>query len=44
VTFTPEQPPPLTLPVLSFTDVKIDLAFVRCDRLTADPLDLRERS
>jgi hypothetical protein len=40
VTFTPESPPPLTLPVLWFTDVTIDLAFVRCDTLTADPLDV----
>jgi hypothetical protein len=38
VTFTPESPPPLTLPVLRFTEVEIDLAFVRCDTLTADPL------
>jgi len=44
VTFTPEQPPPLTLPVLSFTDVRIQLAFVRCDTLTADPLDLSEKA
>ncbi|MFI7601899.1 DUF6114 domain-containing protein [Actinoplanes sp. NPDC049681] len=44
VTFTPEQPPPLTLPVLWFTDVKIQLAFVRCDTLTADPLKLTEKS
>ncbi len=42
VTFTPDRPPPLTLPVLWFTDVRIDLAFVECDRLTADPLDIRE--
>jgi Family of unknown function (DUF6114) len=42
VTFTPDQPPPLTLPVLWFTDVKISLAFVRCDTLTAKPLDLSE--
>ncbi|WP_305783375.1 DUF6114 domain-containing protein [Symbioplanes lichenis] len=40
VTFTPDQPPPLTLPVLWFTDVTINLAFVRCDTLTADPLEL----
>jgi hypothetical protein len=38
VTFTPEQPPPLTLPVLWFTDAKINLTFVRCDTLTAKPL------
>jgi hypothetical protein len=44
VTFTPEQPPPLTLPVLWFTDVTINLAFVRCDTLTADPLKLTEPS
>ena len=25
-----------------FTDVKIDLAFVSCKTLTADPLDLTE--
>jgi len=43
VTFTPESPPPLTLPVLWFTDVKIDLAFVRCDTLTADPLSVVEK-
>jgi hypothetical protein len=42
VTFTPDQPPPLTLPVLQFSDIRIDLAFVRSDVLTADPLDLRE--
>jgi len=43
VTFTPEQPPPLTLPILWFTDVTIKLAYVRCDTLTADPLDIREK-
>jgi hypothetical protein len=42
VTFTPESPPPLTLPVLWFTDVKINLAFVRCDTLTGDPLKISE--
>jgi hypothetical protein len=42
VEFTPDAPPPLTLPVLTFTDIRIDLAFVRSDVLTADPLDLRE--
>ncbi|GAA0472076.1 hypothetical protein Ade02nite_51680 [Paractinoplanes deccanensis] len=42
VTFTPEQPPPLTLPVLWFTDVTIQLAYVRCDTLTADPLNIQE--
>ncbi|MET0419640.1 MAG: DUF6114 domain-containing protein [Actinoplanes sp.] len=42
VTFTPEQPPPLTLPVLTFTDVTIHLAYVRCDVLTADAMRLTE--
>ncbi|WP_328470091.1 DUF6114 domain-containing protein [Actinoplanes sp. NBC_00393] len=42
VTFTPEQPPPLTLPVLWFTDVTIDLAYVQCDVLTADPIAITE--
>ncbi|MEU7901452.1 DUF6114 domain-containing protein [Actinoplanes sp. NPDC049118] len=44
VTFTPESPPPLTLPVLWFTDVEIKLAFVRCDRLKGRPLVLREKA
>lgn len=44
VVFTPQEPPPLTLPVLWFTDVKIQLAFVRCDTLTAAPLNLSEPS
>jgi hypothetical protein len=30
--------------VLWFTDVTINLAFVRCDTLTADPLKLTEPS
>jgi hypothetical protein len=42
VTFTPEQPPPLTLPVLWFTDVTLDLAYVSSDVLTAKPLDIQE--
>jgi hypothetical protein len=42
VTFTPDSPPPLTLPILWFTDVEIQLAFVRCDTLTGDPLRVRE--
>ena len=37
VTFTPDQPPPLTLPKLEFTDVRIDLSYVRCDKLTGRP-------
>jgi hypothetical protein len=44
VTFTPEQPPPLTTPVLWFTDVEINLAFVRCDTLKGVPLDLSEKA
>ncbi|MCU7728645.1 DUF6114 domain-containing protein [Actinoplanes sp. KI2] len=40
VTFTPDQPPPLTLPVLWFTDVTVKLAYVRCDTLTGDPLKI----
>jgi hypothetical protein len=44
VTFTPESPPPLTLPVLWFTDVQINLAFVRCDTLTGEPLKVSEKS
>ena len=42
VTFTPDQPPPLTLPKLSFTDVTIQLAYVRCDTLTGKPLAITE--
>jgi hypothetical protein len=44
VTFTPDAPPPLTLPVLWFTDVKINLNFVGCDTLTADPFDITARA
>jgi hypothetical protein len=44
VTFTPESPPPLTLPVLWFTDVQINLAFVRCDTLTGEPLKVSEKA
>jgi hypothetical protein len=43
VTFTPEEPPPLTLPILWFTKVKIELAYVRCDTLTGDPLSVVEK-
>jgi hypothetical protein len=38
VTFTPDSPPPLTLPWLYFSDVKINLALVQCNTLTAKPL------
>ncbi|MEV0901634.1 DUF6114 domain-containing protein [Actinoplanes sp. NPDC049802] len=43
VTFTPEQPPPLTLPVLWFTDVTLHLAYVKSNVLTAEPIDINER-
>jgi hypothetical protein len=42
VTFTPKSPPPLTLPVLWFTDATIQLNFIRCDTLTGDPLTITE--
>lgn len=42
VTFTPEQPPPLTLPILWFTNVTIELANVSCNTLTAAPLQIIE--
>jgi hypothetical protein len=38
VTFTPEQPPPPTLPVLWFTDVTLELAYVSSDALTTKAL------
>jgi hypothetical protein len=45
VTFTPDSPPPVMLPRLFFSDVKINLALVTCDTLTAKPLlDLTETS
>jgi hypothetical protein len=40
VTFTPDSPPPPTLPVLWFTDVTVDLAFLTCDTLTAPGLHI----
>jgi hypothetical protein len=43
VVFTPDQPPPLTLPVLWFTDVKIQLNYIRCDQLTGIPLQISEK-
>jgi hypothetical protein len=39
LTFTPDSPPPLTLPVMIFGDPDMDLVFVDCDRLTAPNLD-----
>jgi hypothetical protein len=44
VIFTPDSPPPLTLPVLWFTDVTIQLAYVRCDTLTGDPLKVQGKA
>ena len=44
VVFTPDSPPPLTLPVLWFTDVKIQLNLIRCDTLTGKPLKINETS
>jgi hypothetical protein len=43
VVFTPDRPPPLTLPILWFTDVKIQLNFVQCDVLTGIPLHIKEK-
>jgi hypothetical protein len=42
VTFTPDAPPPLTLPYLWFTDVNITLTFVGCNTLTGFPLTIHE--
>jgi uncharacterized protein DUF6114 len=45
VTFTPDSPPPIMLPSLYFSDVKINLSLVTCDTLTAKPLlDVAELS
>jgi hypothetical protein len=40
VTFTPDSPPPFMLPILNFTDVKIDLNYIRCNTLTGTPLHI----
>jgi hypothetical protein len=42
VTFTPDSPPPLTLPILTFNDVTIDLAFVKSNALGAPDLHIDE--
>ena len=42
VVFTPDSPPPLTLPILWFTDAKIQLNLVRSDTLTGKPLNINE--
>jgi len=44
ITFTPDAPPPLTLPILWFTDAKIDLALVQCHTMTFDSLTQTEES
>jgi hypothetical protein len=41
LTFTPDSPPPLTLPEMTFKDVQVDLVYVKADALTADNFDLR---
>jgi hypothetical protein len=43
VVFTPDQPPPLTLPIMWFTDVTIQLNYVQCDKLTGFPLHISEK-
>ena len=43
VVFTPDQPPPLTVPIMWFTAVKIQLNYVQCDKLTAYPLHIAEK-
>jgi hypothetical protein len=42
VTFTPDSPPPLTLPYLWFTDATIQLNYIRCNTLTGTPLQISE--
>jgi hypothetical protein len=42
VTFTPDMPPPLNLPVLTFTNPVIDLVFVRSDTLRAPNMHISE--
>jgi hypothetical protein len=38
LTFTPDSPPPLTLPIMIFGDPDIQLAYVACERLGAPDL------
>ena len=38
LTFTPDSPPPLTLPIMVFGDPDIQLAFVDCEVLNAPGL------
>jgi hypothetical protein len=38
LTFTPDAPPPLTLPLMVFTDVSLDLVFLDCRALEAPSL------
>jgi hypothetical protein len=39
LTFTPDIPPPITLPNMVFTNVNLDLVFLDCDSLTGPTLD-----
>lgn len=39
LTFTPDSPPPLTLPIMVFGDPDIQLVYVECHTLTAPNLD-----
>jgi hypothetical protein len=43
LTFTPDQPPPLTLAYMPFTDAVIRLNYVQCDVLTGIPLHISEK-
>ncbi|OLE35472.1 MAG: hypothetical protein AUG48_10555 [Actinobacteria bacterium 13_1_20CM_3_68_9] len=38
VDFTPESPPPITPPIVTFDDAVVQLVFVHCDKLTAPQL------
>jgi hypothetical protein len=42
ITFTPDSPPPLTLPSMTFLNPVIDLVFVRCDTLRAPSIHISE--
>ena len=38
VDFTPDSPPPITPPIVTFDDATVGLVFVHCDKLTAPAL------